>query len=119
MSFFGADAVSDVLNTALDGLTMRSTVIADNIANVDTPGFRATSVDFEDSLRSAITDGEVDASEIDVTTALTDTPAGLNGNNVDLRKEVLASVQTTFQYQIMTRATSDRLAVLRTAAGGF
>ena len=38
-----------------------------------------------------------------VTTA-TDTPVGANDNNVDLRKETLAAIQSQFQYQMMTRA---------------
>jgi len=110
----GSDSVFAVLNSALDGLTVRQNVIADNIANVDTPGFRATSVDFETSLRSAIENGgrtAVSAKELP-----TDTPVGANGNNVDLRKETLAATQTQFQYQLMTRAVSDRFALIRTAA---
>ena len=50
MSFAISDPVSAVLNSALDGLSTRQQVIADNIANVDTPGYRATSVDFESAL---------------------------------------------------------------------
>ena len=44
MSLGMPDAVSSVLASALDGLATRQNVIADNIANVDTPGFRATRV---------------------------------------------------------------------------
>ena len=54
MSLGMPDAVTSVLATALDGLANRQNVIADNIANVDTPGFRATSVDFESSLAAAL-----------------------------------------------------------------
>ena len=48
-------------NSALDGIALRQRVIADNIANVDTPGYRATSVDFETSLRAAIASGDPSA----------------------------------------------------------
>jgi flagellar basal-body rod protein FlgB len=112
----GPDAVDAALHSALDGIAMRQRVIADNIANVDTPGFRATSVDFETSLRAAITSG--DPSAVQITATPTDTPVGANGNNVDLRKETLAAVQSQFQYQVMTRAVSDRAELLRVAAGG-
>ncbi|WP_459975191.1 flagellar basal body rod protein FlgB [Nocardioides pyridinolyticus] len=111
----GPDAVDAVLHAALDGIATRQRVIADNIANVDTPGFRATSVDFETSLRSAIASG--DPTALETTTTPTDTPVGPNGNNVDLRKETLAAVQSQFQYQIMTRAVSDRAELLRAATG--
>lgn len=117
MSFAITDAVSRALTTALDGLSMRQNVIADNIANVDTPGFRATSVDFESSLRSAIAGGDLDASNVSASTSPTDTPVGPNGNNVDLRKETLSAMQSQFQYQMMTRAVSDRHSLLRSAMG--
>ena len=112
---FGAgDAVSAVLGSALDGLSARQGVIANNIANVDTPGFRATSVDFESSLRSAIdSEGRTRAR---VQTTATQTPVGANDNNVDLRKESMAAMQTQFQYQLMTRAVADRFELTKIAA---
>ena len=118
MSFAISDPVGSVLSTALDGLSLRQRVIADNIANVDTPGYRASSVDFESQLRAAIESGNLDGDLSPVTTP-TDTPVGANDNNVDLRKETLAAIQTQFQYQIMTRAVSDRLSLISTAAGSM
>ncbi len=117
MSFAISDAVSRVLDSALDGISMRQNVIADNIANVDTPDFRASSVDFEDSLRSAIATGDLE-SGVSASETPTDTPVGANGNNVDLRKETLAAMQSQFQYQMMTRAVTDRHNLLRSAMGG-
>lgn len=119
MSIAMPDPVSAVLATALDGLALRQRVIADNIANVDTPNFRATSVDFESSLSAAISSGHVPADGVAATESPTQTPVGLNGNNVDLRKETLAAIQTQFQYQIMTRAVSDRMSLISTAAGSM
>jgi flagellar basal-body rod protein FlgB len=116
LSLGGPDGVDAVLHAALDGIAMRQRVIADNIANVDTPGFRATTVDFESSLRAAIATG--DPSAVDVTALPTHTPVGANDNNVDLRKETLAAVQSQFQYQMVSRAASERFELLRTVAGG-
>ncbi len=119
MSAFAPDAVTSVLNTALDGVAFRQSVIANNIANVDTPGFRASSVDFESSLKTAISDGTLTSGGVAITATPTDTPVGANNNNVDLRKETMAALQTTFQYQILSRATTDHFATIRTAAGSF
>ncbi|UFN43178.1 flagellar basal body rod protein FlgB [Nocardioides okcheonensis] len=119
MSIGMPDAVSSVLATALDGLATRQNVIADNIANVDTPGFRARAVDFESSLSAALQRGEMPAGGVTPTATPTDAPVGLDGNNVDLRKESLAAMQTQFQYQMVTRAVSDRFAMITTAAGSF
>lgn len=117
MSFAISGPVGAILHSALDGLSTRQQVIADNIANVDTPGFRATNVDFETALRSAIGSGDL-AAEVTPITSATNTPVGANGNNVDLRKETLAAVQSQFQYQVLTRAASDRFDLLRTVAAG-
>ena len=65
---------------------------------------------------------ELDAGSLDdvrVETTPTDTPVGANGNNVDLRKESMAAMQSVFQYQIVTRSVNDRLSNMRTAAGAF
>jgi len=116
VSIFAADGVSNVLHGALNGISYRESVIADNIANVDTPHFRASSVDFESSLRSAIESGHVDDTTVAFTATPTDTPVGANDNNVDLRKETMAAMQSVFQYQIVSRAVSDRLELAKTAA---
>lgn len=116
MSFAASDAVSFVLHTAINGIAMRQRVTADNIANVDTPDFRAVSVDFESALQSAIERGSAPA-DINATVTPTATPVGPNGNNVDLRNESIAAVQSQFQYQIMGRAISNRNAILSTVAG--
>ncbi|MDF1605959.1 flagellar basal body rod protein FlgB [Nocardioides sp. YIM 152315] len=117
MSFL-SDPVGAILGSALDGISLRQRVIADNIANVDTPHYRASSVDFETNLRSAIGSGATSAGELTLapTLAATDTPVGANDNNVDLRKETLAAVQSQFQYQMITRATSDRFDLIKTVA---
>ena len=121
MSLAVSDAVSRVLGLALDGVTTRQQVTADNISNVDTPGFRATSVDFESSLRQAVDSGDITATSdggMRIEATPTDTPVGANGNNVDLRKETLAAVQTQYQYQMLTRAVNDRFTLMRDSIGG-
>jgi flagellar basal-body rod protein FlgB len=121
VSFGVSDAVTQVLATALDGVTARQNVIANDIANVDTPNFRATSVDFETQLKAAVEDGRFSAADgqpvdIAMTSTPDDTPVGANGNNVDLRKETLAAVQSQYQYQLLTRAVSDHFELLKVAA---
>ena len=48
------DSTGSVIYAALNGLAARQRVIANNVANVETPGFIAGRVSFEDSLREAI-----------------------------------------------------------------
>lgn len=42
------------MSRGLDAASLRQEVISDNIANVDTPGFKASRVSFEDELRRAL-----------------------------------------------------------------
>ena len=127
-SYAVSDSVSAVLGYALDGLSLRQNTIADNLANIDTPGFRATAVDFESALRSAIggagdacTEGAM-ARRLGGTAPMeldANTPVGENGNNVDLRKETLAAMQSQFMYQMVARAVTDRFALVKTVAGAM
>jgi flagellar basal-body rod protein FlgB len=107
-----------VLHSTLRGLASRQRATADNVANIQTPGFLATRVDFESSLRDALAAG----SDPDVT-AVPGTSGGatrLDGNNVNLDEETLLDEETGLRYQLALRAFDDRFGLLRTAlrAGG-
>lgn len=43
-----------ILEGALDGLSQRESLIASNMANIDTPGYRPQSIDFESTLRAEL-----------------------------------------------------------------
>lgn len=118
-AYAASDAVSAALGFALDGLSLRQRTIADNIANIDTPDFRASTIDFESALSSAIGSGDAAALRggDGITSLAVDTPVGANGNNVDLRKETLAAMQSQFQYQMVTRAVTDRFDLVKSVAG--
>jgi len=120
VSFAVSDGVSPLLHAALTGLQTRQDVISNNIANVDTPNFTASSVDFESALQDAISSGKFQdgsaAPSVAVSEQPTDTPVGANGNNVDLRHEMVASMQTQYSYQIVARGISDHYNLLKTAA---
>jgi flagellar basal-body rod protein FlgB len=119
MLISGSDAVAAALGGALDGLALRQRVAADNIANLETPGFTASTVDFEGSLRTALTDGTVSPGENSPTVSRSTAPAGANGNNVDLATEQMSAMQATFRYQLLSRAVSDRLGLVTKAIGGM
>jgi len=114
-----SDSVAAALGSALDGLALRQRLAADDIANVDTPGFTASSVDFEGSLRAALADGEMTGTDVVPTSAPSSAPRGVNGNNVDLAGETMTAMQALFQYQLMTRAVGDRYSLITTAIGGM
>ncbi len=107
------DSVSYVaMNTALDGLALRQRVIADNVANIQTPGFLAGRVSFEESLAAAVADG---TGVGDLTTARSLDAPREDGNNVNLESETLLNIQTQLRYQLATQAVSHEFSMLRSA----
>jgi flagellar basal-body rod protein FlgB len=119
VSVHATDAVAATLHAALDGLSLRQQVIADNVSNLDTPNYIAKTVDFESSLRAAIADGSLQrGAPMSVSTGVAHTPVGANGNNVDLEFETMSAMQANFQYQIASRAISDHYSLIQTAVSG-
>jgi flagellar basal-body rod protein FlgB len=108
------DVTTDALHTALDGLAMRQRVIADNVANIETPGFLAGRVNFEDALRSAVADG-TPAADVAPTVSRSLEPTRTDGNNVNLDEEEVISTQTGLQYQLALNALDSKYSLLRTA----
>ncbi|MCX7998384.1 MAG: flagellar basal body rod protein FlgB [Leptospiraceae bacterium] len=113
-----------ILEKGLDASTFRRKVIADNIANADTPHFKRSEVIFEELLRKAI-DSEKTEKFKEVPTKITHekhipffrpldfrevkhkahidylTTMRADGNNVDIEKEVSIAAQNQMHYSIM------------------
>lgn len=100
------------MNSALDALALRQRVIADNVANIHTPGFLAGRVSFEDSLAEAVRGGS-GAVTASVDRSLE--PTRENGNNVNLDTETLSNIDTNLRYQLATQAIDGTFSRLRTA----
>jgi flagellar basal-body rod protein FlgB len=89
-------------------------VTADNIANINTPGFLAGRVDFESSLRVALAGGENPASAEAVVGRSLE-PTNTNGNNVNLDTETVSATETGLRYQLALNALDGKYNSLRTA----
>ena len=84
----------NVLDKAADASWARSTVLTNNIANVDTPNYKRKDVQFESYLMSALAGGEslddrvgeVDLATLNSTTYTdhANTSYRMDGNNVDI-----------------------------------
>ncbi|MEX2658098.1 MAG: flagellar basal body protein [Acidimicrobiales bacterium] len=110
------DLTTDTLHAALRGLAARQRVIADNVANIETPGFLAGKVEFEASLRDAL--GTGDAASVRPASLRSLAPTGVNGNNVNLDEETLANIDTNMRYQLAIEAMNAKFGLLRTSIGG-
>ncbi len=110
------DITSVALRTALSGLSMRQRVIADNIANIETPGFLAGRVSFEDALSSAVKSGNPATAAPTLARSLE--PTREDGNNVNLDHETLANVDTGLRYQLALRAMDSKFSLIRDVTKG-
>jgi flagellar basal-body rod protein FlgB len=110
------DVASVTENFALDALARRQRAIADNVSNIETPGFLAGRVNFEDSLAHALSNGDVGSANM--TTARSLEPTREDGNNVNMDHEFLSNVDTNLRYQTMLRAVDDKFGLLRTVIRG-
>ena len=126
MDFFGSPVLV-VLKKQLDASALTQKVIANNLANINTPGFKKSSVRFLDSLREALDartvplrtthprhiPAAVPLAQVEPTVVKEEqTTMGYNQNNVDLDQEMVNLAANTLAYQTATRALGDRLSLL-------
>jgi flagellar basal-body rod protein FlgB len=126
----GQTRTDQLVESALTGLAARQRTIGDNVANADTPGFKASRVEFEGLLRNAVdrqssfrllrAGGVAEAPRAEPASVLpqvvqdTQTTRRADGNNVDIDAEMLQLAETNLTYNALTQITSSRLQLLRT-----
>ena len=118
-----SDVTSQTLAAALRGAAARHAALADNIANVDTPGFVRTDVDFEKALALALDRARrapQRAADLLAATPLRTrrdhlAPARADGNNVDIDREMAALARNALRYQAASEALAARIRMLRAA----
>jgi len=122
MTFSGTDSY---LRAAMSGLAARQRAIANNVANVDTPGFKASEVRFEDALKTAISRGTgatVNQTSLNAaasrSTLVDGTSTRADGNNVDIDHEMELLGEANLNYSAMTQVMSTRLGILRNGNSG-
>jgi flagellar basal-body rod protein FlgB len=108
------DRTMTVLHSALAGLAERQRVTADNLANINTPGFLAGRTNFESALKNAVGDGTT-PSISGGTVARSLEPTDTNGNNVNLDSETVIATETGLRYQLALNALDGKYSLLRSA----
>ncbi len=117
------DLSYDLVKKSLDMSSLRQKTISNNIANINTPGFKVGRVEFEEVLRSikgirmSKTDdkhfGIRNIDDIDLkvknknTTMLND-----NGNNVDIDLEMTELSANEIYYNVLIRQVNSKLSNL-------
>ncbi len=121
----------DILHRTMDVSMMRQNVIANNIANANTPNFKRSEVSFESELRDALSNSNRSGGfqerrtheqhiSFSRSTEYRDvrprrmldvmSTAKNNGNNVDIEVESMDLLNNQLMYQLMTRSVADSFA---------
>jgi len=109
------------MSKVLDGTSSRHRVLANNIANAETPGYTRKDISFEDQLTAAITTHNNDPKEqknaIDqVPVRISEdavSPRRNDGNNVNIEREMATLAKNTLQYEIAAQYISRKFSGLR------
>ena len=126
-----SDAVPTLMKKSLNMMSTRQNLISSNISNVDTPGFKASDIDFQAQLREAL--GSKGALNLRSTNEkhfgpnpssigdLTPDPfeedraAKSNGNNVDIDNEMAKMAENQIIYNATVQLMMKRGSTVRSA----
>lgn len=115
-----------MMERSMDFLWTKQTAILDNIANVETPNYKAKYVTFEETLQDKLNSASGNVSRI--RSALENSSATVHvatneevkadGNSVDMNEQSVELARNAFQQQHVYNAISTELSLLRTVAAG-
>ncbi|MBK5251266.1 MAG: flagellar basal body rod protein FlgB [Peptostreptococcaceae bacterium] len=119
----------EILKKAMDTATLRQKTIANNIANVNTKGYKAQKVSFEEAMKSAIgspkgttlkmtdqghmgTESKIESVRPEI---VRDESASqrMDGNNVNIESEMVNLAANQLLYSALTQRISNKISVLR------
>jgi len=116
--------VYGLLKEGLDASSLRSKVIANNISNINTKGYKAYTVSFEDNLKKTIDVVELkttnekhikdDNAGSDITVQQ-DLSSSMNqdGNNVDIDNEMANEAANNLMYNALVSQVNSRISLER------
>lgn len=105
------------LSRLLDASALRQQVHAANLANQNTPGYKARAVAFEDAFNQALDEGGAERAqevEPEVYTPLA-TPADPDGNDVSVDREVSALAKNQMLYNAYIQVARGKMRLINTA----
>ena len=112
------DSVHIALERALSGASQRHAALSENIANVNTVGYKRKDVDFHSALQAAMPGGSASLASVPFATTVDDAaPVRADGNSVDMDTENAGLAQNALEYEALTQVLRARDEILRTAMG--
>lgn len=111
-----ADTLFGVHGAALEVRAQRMGVLASNIANASTPGFKARDIDFKTALGAA--ENGVATTNGDALQYRVPTNPSMDGNTVELATEQTAFAENAVQYQTTLSFLNGRINQITRALRG-
>jgi flagellar basal-body rod protein FlgB len=105
-----AEAIG-ILRFALNGTVAQQKAIANNIANLNVPGYKAEQVSFQKSLASALSQGGNAA----IVSKYEQLAPGVNGNNVALPTETSLLLKNNLENQTIDNALTGQFTLIADA----
>lgn len=104
----------DIMNKTLDATMLRFNTLTNNIANAETPNFKREDVRFEDKLevelkKNQVKDIKVDALEPSVYTDYAGHAMRMDGNNIDIDREMTELAKTKLRYDTLIQRASAQI----------
>lgn len=101
-----------LMKMGLDATELRSRVIANNIANINTVGYERKYVTFEETLSSKLEDAKIEVKTEKNTSMRQD------GNNVDLENEKVNQAATNLEYNALISLMNTKIAMAKGVISG-
>jgi flagellar basal-body rod protein FlgB len=127
-----SDKTLQALTTALNFREMRQELISSNVANANTPGYKAKKLDFEEALARALdVDGQMKMNATDgrhynvgsggfnnLEPEIYDNPNGVvseNGNTVDVEAEMAQMAENKLMYDALVQLINKKMGIMKYA----
>ncbi len=110
-----SDLTTETLRAGLAGLNARKAAAEDAVANMETPGYIARRVQFEDELARAVRSGRPSSAGVDVAASTNEVLP--NGNNVRIDEELVTLSETGLRQQLLVDAVNAKYRLMRTVIG--
>lgn len=115
MSLFDTTQLS--LEAAMRGSSLRQTLLTDNLANVNTPGYQRKDVDFHAALASAMETGSAMESVAFSPSTDASRTVRADGSGIDADQESAELAKNALEYQALVSVAGSRTSIIQTAMG--
>jgi flagellar basal-body rod protein FlgB len=110
------DTTQLALEAAMRGSMQRQTLLTNNLANADTPGYQNEDVNFQSTLASAIQNGQ-SPNSVTFSPVTSGGSVDADGNGVSAEQDSANLAENGLLYQNLTAVAAQREEILKTAIG--